>query len=301
MLSDSSIRELANGKGSTYIFDLSNISMDFYEPLFKTLQKFIPKYVDSLGFTCDSLNQARRNANSGNSIPESITNSIAKNRRHYLLNTVELLIHVITRSTRLKSIKLSNLELQIEQIRRIAEAISKSVSLDTVIFNRLSIGDQGLKMLLSILDPNQIHSLSVLNCGLTQHSTSTLINFAKSRACGSGGISKIDLSVQEIPQNDIAKIQQALKTSIRSSPSKGFGVNSPSRSTNEEKYEALKKENQQLKEELEALKRSVNIVPYNEKVFVIGKGAKQFVQFLNEIESKIKILEEQKSNMTSFV
>lgn len=303
MISDSAIRELANGKGSTYIFDLSDIDAQFYEPLFRSLQRFIPKNVDSIGFTCDHLLEARRNKNSGNSIPESITKSIMKNRRHYLQNVVELLSYTILRSTRLKSIKLSNLELSIDQIIRIAQSISKSVSVDTIILNRIALNDDGLKVLLKTIDSNQIRTLSLLFCHLTSKSTIPILNFIRSRTVKGAGISKIDLSSQEFPQNDIVKIQQALKVSGSNSPIKKTGSQSNfvPKDSKEGRYETLLKENKQLREELERLKNSVNTVQYNDKVFVVGKGAEQFVRFLNEIGPKIQILEEQKANMTSFI
>lgn len=303
MLSDSAIRELANGKGSTYIFDLSDIDAQFYEPLFRTLQHFIPKNVDSIGFTCDHLLEARRNANSGNSIPESITKSIMKNRRHYIQNVVELLSHVILRSTRLKSIKLSNLELKVDQIIRIAQSISKSVSVDSLALSRIALGDDGLKVLLKTIDSNQIRSLSLLFCQLTTKSTLPILNFIRSRTVRGAGISKIDVSAQEFPQNDIVKIQQALKVSGSNSPVKKTGSQSNlvQKESKEGRYEALLKENRKLKEELERLKSSVNTVQYNEKVFVVGKGAEQFVRFLNEIGPKLQLLEEQKSNITSLI
>lgn len=302
MLSDSAIRELANGKGSTYIFDLSDIDTQFYEPLFKTLQHFIPKNVDSIGFTCDRLLEARRNTRAGNSIPESITKSIMKNRRHYLQNVVELLSYSILRSTRLKSIKLSNLELQVDQIIRIAQSISKSVSVDSIALSRIPIGDDGLKVFLKTIDSNQIRSLSILFCQLSAKSTTPILSFIRSRTVHGAGISKIDVSAQEFPQNDIVKIQQALKVSGSNSPVKKSGNQSSiQKDSREGRYEALLRENRQLKEELERLKNSVNTVQYNEKVFVIGKGAEQFVRFLNEIGPKLQLLEEQKSNIVSLI
>lgn len=303
MLSDSAVRELANGRGSTYIFDLSDIDAKFYEPLFRTLQRFIPKNVDSIGFTCDHLLEARRNASSGKSFPESITRSIMKNRRHYLQNVVELLSHVILRSTRLKSVKLSNLELTLDQILRIIESISKSVSVDSLVLNRIDLGDDGLKVILRTLDSNQIRSLGFLFCHLTTKSTVPILNFIKSRTARGAGISKFDISVQEFSQNDIVKIQQALKVSGSNSPVKKSAnqSNLAQNNSNEGRYETLLRENKQLKEELQRLKNSVNTVQYNDKVFVVGKGAEQFVRFLNEIGPKLQILEEQKSNIASFI
>ncbi|OHT05413.1 hypothetical protein TRFO_26900 [Tritrichomonas foetus] len=308
MLADSAIRELASGKGGTYIFDLSDIDEQFYEPLLRTLQKFIPKNVESLGFNCDHLQDARRSANSGEPFPQSILRSIAKNRKHFIRNIVELLYHVIPRSTKLKTLKLSNIEFQLDQINRIAEAISKSVSFENLHFNRIPLGDEGLQAMIKRLDSNQIRSLSLLFCEITRKSTPILVNFAKSRTSTGKGISKIDLSSQEIPQKDIVRIQQALKISGTPSPKKTLGSpkkeslkGSPKGSTNGGKYEALKRENQELKAELERLRSSVKTAQYNERVFVIGRGAEQFVRFLNEIESKLHDLEEQRSQMTSFV
>ena len=80
MLSNDVLRQLANGEGNVYHFDLSKISSELYEPLLRTLQHFATKKVESLGFTCDELANAEQRSVTGKQIPVAVLNSIAKTK-----------------------------------------------------------------------------------------------------------------------------------------------------------------------------------------------------------------------------
>ena len=304
MLSDKAVRELACGKDNKYMFDLSDIDEPIYEPLLKTLQHFIPKNVETLGFNCDHLLEAKKQATYGSQMPDSIMSSIIMNRRHCVKNVAELLCFTIPRSSILKTLKISNIEFSLEQIMKIADSISKSVSFENLILKRVPIGDEGVQGLVKKLDPNQIRTLTLINCNLTKASTPLLISFAHARTTPGKGISKIDVSPHEIPQNDIVRIQKALKSLGSPSPNKlGSPKVTPksAKGATTEKYDALLQENKLLKAELERLKNSVNAVQYNENVYVVGNGAEQFVDFLTQIESKLNQLEQARNKLKPFV
>ena len=63
---------------------------------------------------------------------------------------------------------------------------------------------------------------------------------------------------------------------------------------------AYENENAQLRKELSELRSSLNAVKYNDTVFVVGKGAEEFVNYISDIEAKIKNLEDQKAANGSF-
>ena len=77
--------------------------------------------------------------------------------------------------------------------------------------------------------------------------------------------------------------------------------NSPNKSPNkktqqqkdEEELKALKEENEALQLELSQLQQSLDIVQFSQDVFLVGKGAKDFIQFLNDVETKIQQYDKQ--------
>ena len=58
MLSEEALKQLSQkGPDFSYNFDLSTIDANFYEPLFRKLQRFAINNVTSLGFNCSQLSK----------------------------------------------------------------------------------------------------------------------------------------------------------------------------------------------------------------------------------------------------
>ncbi|OHS97418.1 hypothetical protein TRFO_09396 [Tritrichomonas foetus] len=346
MLSDEVVRQLGDGDGLNYQFDFSKIAAEFYEPLLRTLQHFAQKKVESIGFSCDSLAKSEQKLATGQTLPVIVLNSIAKNKSHYISNIIELLCHVLPRSTRIKEITLSNMNIRKEYLSRLFSSLSKSKSLEKINFTKIPIGDELLRIMLSNIDPNQIKSIKINFCGISQKSTENIISFIHKRQIPSVGIHTFQISKIEIPEDDQILIQNALNdTSNVISPSQmsrhspnmispkqspigkpDLNINlhnvknynqpigsatsnkmaqSSTRSARSAQRElrmkseltqikAYEQENAQLRKELADLRKSLDAVQYNESVFIVGKGAEEFVRFISEIEAKIKHLEAQK-------
>jgi hypothetical protein len=289
MLPDETVRKLALGDGSVYHFDMSAISSEFYEPLLRTLQRFAQQKVDSLGFSCDELARAEERALTGKPIPVSVLNSIAKTKASFLRNLVELLCYVVSRSTRILEIVLSNLAFQRDHLTRVLTALSRSTSLRIVHFARIRLGDEGVLILLRGLNPNQIETISLAGCGVSHASLGEILAFIGRKdplLPKSGGIRTIVVSMPSLSEPD----QQAINDAL--------GIGTPSRETRK-KIEAdeiqreiaelanLEKENRELKITLTRLCQSVSAIEFKEDVFIVGKGAPEFAEFLAEIEKKV--------------
>lgn len=307
MLSDDIVRQLANGEGGIYHFDLSVIANEFYEPLLRTLQHFAQKKVDSLGFTCDELQRAEQRALAGHQMPVNVLNSIAKTKSHYIRNVVELVVHVLPRSTRIREITLSNLSIRKDQWLRIATAMGRSTSLHNINLTRIQIGNDGLQALLTSLDPNQIETISISYCGLSDASLVDIIAFIEKKnddIAKGGGIRVFSVSKTEFNDDSRRQISEALGTYVatpkKPSPKKIAEKQKRSqqkafqRDKEIEELKQLEQENLNLKQELLDLRQSVDAVQYNDDVFIVGKNAEHFIQFITEVESKIKALEAQK-------
>lgn len=326
MLTDDVVRQLANGEGSVYHFDLSKISSEFYEPLLKTLQYFAIKKVDSLGFTCDELAHAQQRAVTGKQMPIAVLNSIAKTKSSYMRNVVELLCHVLPRSTRLVEITLSNLTIRKDHWLRVVSALARSTTLESINLSKCRIGVEGTKVLLKELDPNQIRALTITYCGVSEENLPDILDFIGRKdpnIAHEGGIQLLKVSRAEISDEGQKRIRAALgqpETPIKKlspqkgSPRKASPHRSPVRRASpvreaapmtKEKREiaelkALEKENRELKEELARIRKEIDAVEYNENVYIVGKGAEEFVAFISNIEQRIERLQAMKTSNRRF-
>ncbi|OHT06330.1 hypothetical protein TRFO_25599 [Tritrichomonas foetus] len=373
MISHEEIRAIADGKGSVYHFDLSKISGDYYEPLLKTLQHFAKKNIESLGFNCDELFHAEQKLLIGKPMPVNVLNSIAKTKSHYIRNVVELVCHVIPRSTTLLEITLSNLNIKKDYISRIISAFSHSPSLETINLVKIPLGDESFRVLLKYIDPNQIKNITIMYCGITEVSLKDILDFIYRKdenVTKNGGIENFVISRAEISQNGQNKIQEALKNksvfrneinpkflgnqnienpiknkvehlpilkNTNDAPNLNKNKNSPkkismpkanskrtpskevvtisnnsagksdeilNRKMKEMEFQRysemmllkeLEYQNIKLTETLNQLKQSMKAVQYDDETFIIGAEAEKFVSFVKELESKVSLLEEKKT------
>jgi hypothetical protein len=279
MLQDGEIRQLAEGSGGTFIFDVSTINARFYEPLLRSLQRFAPAKIEQIAFTRDRLAQERVGAEAGTPMSTTVLESIARNRANYVRNIVELLAHVIPKSVILWSVSLSNIELTQEQLLKLCQAFAKSRVLKKVSFHRVPIGDSGLNILLSHL--NDVRSISLTLCALTRESTHAILAFVDNKR---ETIATFQVSPAEFPPGDITRINDALSGS-----GQGRGQ--------KRSLTMLRRENEELKAELARLRQSVNAVLLRDNVFVVGKGAEEFVRFLREIGGRLQDMENRRAQM----
>lgn len=291
MLSEEVLRNLANGEGGAYHFDLSNIQADFYEPLLKTLQTYALKKIDSLGFTCDE--QARTKG--WTQTPVAVLNSIACVKFHFTRNIVALLSYVLPRTASLRELTLSNMTFKKEHWERLVAGISRSTTLQRLNLSHVPIGVDGMRLLVQEMDPNQIRSVSIAHCQITEENVDDIIAFIYRKddmIAKGGGISEFDVENSEISEAGKKKIADALyqvtawKQMIKDAFAKEQERLAQEQFTKEE-LKSLQAENKQLLEELELLKARFSAVQYSDTVFVIGKGAQEFVQFIRALEEKV--------------
>jgi hypothetical protein len=295
MLSEDTIRELSHGSGSDYYFDFSQIHSDYYEPLFRTLQRFAITRIDSLGFSCDELARQESRAVKENLLSEGVLTSIAKTKIHYSRNMIELLCYIAPKSSRLNSIQFSNLTIRREHLERLSVALARSTSLKSLRFSHCALGDSGVHALLLGLNPNKIESISIVRCGITGVSTDDILEFIARRTTLGVGLHSFEVSPSEIPDADRRKITAAVSGRSEVTPpatpqrapipeEEPIDFEAADRRAN---IDRLKHENRSLQMQIDALREMVNAVKYNESVYVVGPGAPEFVMYLNQLEQRL--------------
>jgi hypothetical protein len=299
MLSNDQLRSLASGEGRVYHFDLSRIPGEFYEPLLRTLQHFTQKNIESLGFTCDDLLKAEQNTLSGQPPPVSLSTSIIKTKSRAIQNVVALLAHVLPQSTRLLEIVLTGLTFDNQYLSKVISSIGRSTSLESISFTRIQLGREGLRGLLSVCDPNQIKSITLSGCGIGSASTPDILEFIRrkdDRMAQNGGIQVFAVLRPSLGEEDARAISVALDGDLPSpihSPIRSPGLQTRPVQTDRVaeaeflELEELERENAALKDELLRLRRSIDAVEFKEDVFIVGKGAEAFVNFIGEMEAKL--------------
>jgi hypothetical protein len=82
---------LTEGGGKIFLFNVSTIHVQLYEPLLKSLQRFAAVKIQEIAFTRDRLAQERVGAEAGTQMSMMVLESIVRNRTNHSPNMVELL------------------------------------------------------------------------------------------------------------------------------------------------------------------------------------------------------------------
>jgi hypothetical protein len=291
LLSESNLRRLSKGNAGQYHFDFSTIHCDQYEVLFRTLQRFAVTEVDSLGFSCDELALCDRQNEA--LMPLNVQASIARRKLHYIRNMVELLCYLIGKSTRLSDIQFSNLIIRREHIDRLSATFGRSKYLKSLSLTSVLIGDDGLRALLHGLNPNVIEIMSIIKCGITGLSTDAIINFINRRTDPKVGIRVFQVSPSEVSDAHRRRIIASLTGIQESVAPDAFEDDGPDVEQIERsaRIDELRSDNKSLRDQIRALREMANAVRFNDSVFVVGKGAPDFVLYLNEIEQRLVALD----------
>jgi hypothetical protein len=300
VLSTDVLRQLSTGSGDNYIFDFSVIHADHYESLFRTLQRFAVQSVNSIGFSCDRLASCQSEDN----LPPTVLSSIAHTKTHYIRNMVELLCYVVPKSTRLTSLHFSNLRITPDYLERMSVALGKSRVLRALHFSKVELRDDGLSALLLNLNPNTLESIEIVQCHITVAAVNDILKFISRRTKVGIGLRAFEVSPSEIPDADRRRISIAV--SGRSSPSSPVAVRLAAEEEESDETEIdvtgierrgriaqLLEENKVLTEQIKALKEMGEAVRVNDSVFVVGRGAPDFVIYLNDIDQRLVTLDSQ--------
>ena len=218
MLSEATLRQLSLNSGQTYDFDLSTINVSFYEPLFRTLQRFAINNIESIGFNCRELFRLEEKSNeryfsrdrSNIDLPDYIETSIGNKKTHYTRNIIELLSFIAPKSKILREIRLSYISMKREHLERLAMIIRRSPNIKSLVLYHMPIQNEIMRAMLNILNPETIQHISVIACGLTGACTREILSFIYKKSRPDIGIRTFELSPSEFCNADLRRIARAL-------------------------------------------------------------------------------------------
>lgn len=298
MLSESVLRQISNNSGASFDFDFSYISSEYYEPLFRTLQRYAVNNIDSLGFNCDEQAKYESLVVKGSPLPKKIATSIARTKTNYIRNMIELICYVVPKSNRIRELKFSNILIPRESFERISSSFEKSKSLKSINFSRVLLENDGLQIILNHLDPNNLLTLSFVKCRLNDDVADSIIQFIMKKKSLSEGLKSFEVSPEEFSEFARQRIAEAVAGAFRNSQKRQISQPQSefySESEEDEKQSIerqrtlsqLKAENRSLKDQIKALKEMMNAVKFGDSMFVVGQGAPDFVMYLNDVEQRL--------------
>lgn len=272
MCTEATLLRIGNSDGSRFDFDVSKINKDLYRDLLSTLKEYGKRKIVSLGLNCNARQRKEYRAT------EEYQNSIFAHHEHCILNFVELFAFLIANSESITEVTFSALQLSQGLIAKIAKGASLSNKLVSIAFTNTTIGDQNLQAILSVLNTNVIRRLTFWNCNLTSQSTPFILDFL-----AKGNIHQFNVSRTEFTNEEIDRIRQSLSPeAIDEEPiADHMGV---------KVAEDLRVENQRLREKIKELRKSMNAIKYRDGVYIVGKGAHEFIDFIESVEEKIEAI-----------
>lgn len=306
MLSNQTLREIAEGTGNQYNYDFSMISGDLYESLFRSLQKFSINHIESIGFSCSFLTHYSPQR-SPKQISPKVKKSIANTKIHYIKNMVELLYFVMPRSKVLHEITLTNLPMKYAHIERFASSFAKPNFIDTLNFNTIKLFDEGAAIILSYLTESHVVNISFQNCYITDSILNIIISLIQSKK-------KTDYPIQNFDAPELSSFsQQQIRNAIKdyqvqndlSNFSSGSDFQEiqeeispiyqdPSSSKQDSIYqqiEELKKENNELREQIQLFKDLTKQVQITDNIYAIGEKASDFADHLKDLTKRLSTID----------
>ncbi|KAK8882209.1 hypothetical protein M9Y10_044850 [Tritrichomonas musculus] len=329
MLSEEALKQLSQkGPDFSYNFDLSTIDANFYEPLFRKLQRFAINNVTSLGFNCSQLSKyeetRKRDTQYTSPLPSYIESSIAYKKSHYARNIIELLSFVAPRSNTLQEIRLSYILFRREHIERLATIISSSKSIKSLVLFHIPLGNEKIRALLNGLNPNNIKHITIISCDINGACIEDILRFIRRRMDKENGIQSFEVGSSEFCDADRRRIVAALSNcepeEIVGAYQKSNQINNNNKSifTNTNEYnevnkesienipeiqdngddvarrnliQKLEEENQQLEAQIRSLTEMVNAEKIGSTLYAAGPGSKRLISYLNKLEQQLQELD----------
>jgi hypothetical protein len=272
MLRREDFHRLCRANCGLYRLDLSEIESGLNLPLLRSLESYGPDSIVSLQL-------------SGNRFPpgDAVSDSIAVAVPNYFKAYSAVIAKMVTGSHILKEIHLISVDVVVDDLVLIARSARQSAQLRVFDVIDIAIGDSNIELITSELISPTITSVAFKHCALTDRCVPMFVRYAQTvrKKFGRSGLVEIDLSDNEIDPRKFEQVRAALKA-----------TDLFERAMAEAKeIEALEAENENLRREVERMRKIVQEVKEHNALFVIGDGAPELVKRLQIIDRRIMALE----------
>ena len=173
--------EIGGGDKHFCSFDFSILPDEQYEKFFNSLPNLLYKKLEKVSFNCDFQFSYASSGKTSVRKENLISESIANKKPKFIPYLTKILKFVLPKSKTLKSIEFSAMHIPRGMLSIILSSISKSKSLDSVIFKNIQIHDDYVVRFLSDISPYQYYEVSFPNCGLTSACYPAIKSFIRQR------------------------------------------------------------------------------------------------------------------------
>jgi hypothetical protein len=279
LLGREAFHRLCRANCGQYRMDLSEIRSDLNLPLLRSLEACGADSIVSLQVSCDRLAQFPP----GGAVPDSVSNSIAVAVPNYFRDYSAVIARMAWRSSILKEIHLISVDAVIDDLVLIARAARQSAHLCVFDLVDIAIGDSNIELIISELLSPTITSVTFRHCGLTDRCIPAFVRYAETvrRRFGRSGLIVIDLSDNGIDPRNFRQLTAALNAMDIAETALAEA----------KEMEALEAENENLRREVERMRKIAQEVKERNALFIIGDGAPELVKQLQTIDRRITSLE----------
>lgn len=271
----------------TTVIDFSEIPAKYFTLFFDSILGYCIKNVDQLCLNCEKRREFENQHPNDSSLTytNEITNSIAiKYKKQYSQSITTFLISLFQTTRKLKSLTLSSLDLNHDQLMRIVKEITKCKTLQKLALVDLSLQDDGVRELCASTH-HGLKNIHLVDCDVTEKSIQYIKSYLKQNQ-----FEAFDIKGETFDEQSNLELKKAIQESHNN-------LLHSSNDENPEDYdelEQLRKENQKLAERIRAIREIANPFEYTNNVFVIGPGSKSFLNYLMKLAAKqAKILKAQ--------
>lgn len=316
--------EGSNRESCTFDFSFIN-SDDYYVGFFNTLPNMIYKKCVHLRF-CNDFERAleernmRTDSEDINKDFKTYENSIRFKKPGYSNYLAKIVGKALPRTKLLTSLEFDQIPFSEESFRLITNAIKKTRELKSITFSNLKVQDKDFEYFLEKVSPFRLDNISFINChisGNTYDALKEYVNKKEDPANKSSKFTKIILKGNGIKYNqrtgevkrrfkpqdlinerDIVEIkmnwneenpnandQDQMTKMILELRNLQYlvGTVKPAEPTND-----LRKQNENLKKELNELLYVIKAVKYNDDVYFIGEGADAGIEKIRKVEGIVQ-------------
>jgi hypothetical protein len=272
MLRREDFHRLCRANSGLYRLDLSDIGSDLNFPLLRSLEAYGPDSIVSLQVSGDRFLRG-----------EAVSDSIAAAVPNYFSDYSAVIANMVSRSNILKEIHLISVDAVVDDLALIARSAAQSIHLRVFDLVDIAVGDSNIELITSELLSPTLTAVSFRNCALTDRCLPAFVRYAATvrTKFGRSGLVEIDLSDNRI---DPHKFRQVTKTL------NAMDLNERAMAEAKE-MEALEAENQNLRREVERMRKMVQEVTERNALFIIDNGAPELVKQLQIIDRRITSLE----------
>ena len=173
--------EIGGGDKHFCTYDFSILPDEQYEKFFNSLPNLLYKKIERVSFNCDFQFQYSNSGKTSVRKENLISDSIANKRPKFIPYLAKIFKFVLPKSKTLKGLEISSMHISRGLLSIMLSAISKSKSLESIVFKNVHFHDDYVIRFLQEISPYQFSEVSFISCGLTSRCFPAIKSFIRQR------------------------------------------------------------------------------------------------------------------------